>query len=75
MKVGNYPDAVTDCNWAIFLRPQDGEAYYLRALANISGKDFYAACEDVQNARQLGFKAARWLANEYCGTAGPTARK
>src|SRR5688500_13805339 len=44
MKVGNYSDAVTDCNWAIFLRPQDGEAYYLRALANISGKDFYAAC-------------------------------
>ena len=75
MKVGNYPDAVTDCNWAIFLRPQDGEAYYLRALANISGKDFYAACDDAHKARQLGFKAARWVGNEYCRTSGPTARK
>lgn len=75
MKLGHYPDAVTDCNWAIFLRPQDGEAYYLRAVANISAKDHAAACDDAFKARQLGFKDALWIAREYCGISGPTARK
>jgi curved DNA-binding protein CbpA len=32
----NYKDAVTDCNWAIFLRPQLGDGFHMRALANIS---------------------------------------
>ena len=75
MKVGNYRDAVTDCNWAIFLRPQDGEAYYLRALANISAKDHIAVCDDAYKARQLGFKDALWVAKEYCGLSAPTARR
>ena len=75
MKVGNFHDAVTDCNWAIFLRSQDGEAYYLRALANISAKDHVAACDDAYKARRLGFKDALWVAKEYCGISSPTARK
>lgn len=75
MKVGNYRDAVTDCNWAIFLRPQDGEAYYLRALANISAKDHFAVCDDAYQARQLGFKDALWVAKEYCSISAATARK
>src|SRR5690606_41455698 len=54
MKVGDYEEAVTDCNWAVFLRPQNGEGYYLRALANIKTRDFSAVCRDSQKATNLG---------------------
>lgn len=66
MKVGDYEEAVTDCNWAIFLRPQDGEGYYLRAVANISIKDYPAVCEDVSKARQLGSEQASTIGKRYC---------
>lgn len=66
MKLGNFTDAVTDCNWAIFLRPLDGEGYYLRAIANISAKDYPAVCDDVTKAKQLGSEQAGVLAKRYC---------
>lgn len=66
MKLGNFTDAVTDCNWAIFLRPLDGEGYYLRAIANISAKDYPAICDDVTKAKQLGSEQAGVLAKRYC---------
>jgi curved DNA-binding protein CbpA len=73
MKVGNFADAVTDCNWAIFLRPQEGEGYYLRAVANISIKDYPAVCEDVTRARQLGSQQASTISKRYCRLSGATA--
>lgn len=75
IKLGNYVDAVTDCNWAILLRPQEGEAYYLRALANINAQDYPAVCEDIIKARQYGAEQAGSLDNRYCRLSGVTASK
>lgn len=66
MKVGNYKEAVTDCNWTIFLRPDNGEGYYLRSIANINMKDFNAVCDDSRRARQLGYAQAAEISRRYC---------
>lgn len=75
MKLGHFKDAVTDCNWAVFLRPQEGEAYYLRAIANINTKDYPAVCEDVAKAKQFGSDEAGVLSKQYCRFAGVAARQ
>lgn len=75
MKLGNLADAVTDCNWAIFLRPQEPEGYYLRAVANISAKDFPAVCDDVMKAKEFGSEQAGLLSKQYCRHRGATAGK
>ena len=74
MKLGNLTEAVTDCNWAVFLRPQEGEGYYLRAVANISTRDFAAVCEDIQKAKQFGSEQVAALGTRYCRLSGVTAR-
>jgi tetratricopeptide (TPR) repeat protein len=75
MKLGHYEDAVTDCNWAVFLRPQDGEGYYLRAIANINTKDYPAACDDITKAKQFGSEQAGLLSKRYCRFPGATAHR
>lgn len=74
MEVGNYTEAITDCNWAIFLRPQEGEGYYLRAVANINTKDYPAVCDDVTKARELGLEEALALTKRYCRPSAVAAR-
>ena len=74
MKLGNYPEAVTDCNWAVFLRSHDGEGYYLRAIANISSKNYPAVCDDITRAKQLGTPQADVLSRRYCRFSGATAQ-
>lgn len=74
MKLGNFEEAVTDCNWAVFLRPQDGEGYYLRAVANINMKDRRALCEDIGKAKQLGSEQAVALGKRYCRYPAVTSR-
>lgn len=74
MKLGNYADAITDCNWAIFLRPQEGEGYYLRAVAQINTRNFRAVCDDISKAKQLGSDQAAALGQHYCQFRGVTAR-
>lgn len=75
MKLGNYKDAITDCNWAVFLRPQDGEAYYLRAIANINTKDYPAVCDDIVKAKQFGSEQAGLLSKRYCRFPGANAQR
>ena len=75
MKLGNYPEAVTDCNWAIFLRPEEGEGYYLRALVNINTRDYPAVCDDINKAKQFGSAQAASVSPRYCRLSGVTARK
>lgn len=75
MKMGNYDDAVTDCNWAIFLRPQEGEGYYLRAVANINVEDYPAVCDDILKARQFGSEQAQTMSTRYCSMSGATAQR
>ena len=66
MKVGHLTDAVTDCNWAVYLRPQNPEGYYLRALANVSARNYRAVCEDIRKARELGSEQAGLIGDRYC---------
>ncbi len=66
IKLKNYSDAVTDCNWAIMLRPHQGQPYYLRAEANIRQKAFRYVCDDLNKAVQLGIQHAQTLQRKHC---------
>lgn len=66
LKLGNYKEAVTDCNWAVFLRPHEGEPYYLRVLAKLYLKDRSTICDDVAKARQLGISKVERLSIKSC---------
>ncbi len=62
----NYKDAITDCNWGVFLRPTRGESYYLRALAKSKHKDYWYICDDIKKAKQLGFQYPFPIELKYC---------
>jgi hypothetical protein len=67
LKLNRYKDAVTDCNWAIFLRPLEGKPYYQRAIANIRQKKIKEVCDDINRAIGLGVTEAMSLQAKYCG--------
>jgi curved DNA-binding protein CbpA len=62
----NYEDAIKDCNWAIFLKPQQGEPYRLRALAKASHKEYWYICDDLAKAKQFGSQPVNDLERKYC---------
>lgn len=62
----NYKDAVTDCNWAIFLRPQLGDAYHMRAIANIRQSKMKDVCDDLDKAVTLNVKGAVATKARHC---------
>jgi tetratricopeptide (TPR) repeat protein len=66
MKLKKYKDAMTDCDWAIFLRRDQAEPYYVRALAATKKGDLNNVCEDLSNARHLGIAEAQKLQKKYC---------
>lgn len=68
LKLKNYKEAETDFNWAIFLRPLEGQPYYMRAIANIGKKDFRNVCEDLSRAYKLGIvdQGNPSLKEKYC---------
>jgi tetratricopeptide (TPR) repeat protein len=63
--LGNYREAITDCNWAISLRKRYPEPYQLRALAKIPVRQNESACEDLKKASALGLDVKREQAL-YC---------
>jgi curved DNA-binding protein CbpA len=69
LKLKRYEDAVTDCNWAIFLRRDFAEPYYFRALASVKARDFHNVCDDLLKTQQLGFDKAKPLQKKYCPDA------
>ncbi len=66
IKLEHYKDAVTDCNWAIFLRPLEGEPYHMRATANIRIKIYRDVCEDATKALQRGIIDAEKVKKRFC---------
>ena len=66
MELKNYKEAITDCNWAIYLRPQKGEPYSLRALAKIKNNEYNDICDDLSQARELGIRSTEKLEKKYC---------
>lgn len=61
----NHKEAITDCNWATFLRNENGEAYKLRAECRVKAKDFKEACKDLASAAQLNVEVTS-LRQKYC---------
>ena len=50
----NYDETIKDCNWAIFLRPERAEMYYLRAKARLGLNQNNRACNDIKRAISKG---------------------
>jgi tetratricopeptide (TPR) repeat protein len=65
-KLNNLEEAVTDCNWAVFLRREKSQPYKLRAIAKGKLNNFEDACSDAKQARRLGDREADTLRKLYC---------
>lgn len=61
-----YSEAIKDCNWAIFLRPQRAEPYKIRAMAKVHTKNRATLCDDLAQAKKLGATGIAQLQNKYC---------
>lgn len=66
LKLNNYHDAVTDCNWAVFLRPLAGEPYNLRAQANAELDQKEKVCRDLYQAKIRGVTNTEMLEKKFC---------
>lgn len=66
MLLRNYEEAVTDCNWAIFLRPYKGKAFALRAQANAELKQTHKICKDLYDAQMRGESGNTDLKRKFC---------
>lgn len=66
LKLKNYREAIADCRWAIFLRPNLGEPYKLRAQANIESHLFENVCPDLRKAKELNTEDVNVLIERYC---------
>ncbi len=66
LRLENYEEAITDCNWAILLRPERVAPFLMRARAySVTGVQ-YRACRDWKSAAALGSPEAERLFNESC---------
>lgn len=61
-----YQAAITDTDWAVFLRRQDARGYYWRAIAKAGAKSPDGICADLATARQLGHAEAAAWQKKYC---------
>jgi tetratricopeptide (TPR) repeat protein len=66
LELNHLRDAISDCDWAIQLRPRAGEPYRLRAMAKYGDNNQTGACNDISSARRLGAKDTATLARKYC---------
>jgi curved DNA-binding protein CbpA len=66
MELERYTDAVTDCNWAIFLRRDQAEPYVIRAKASVRISDYQNVCEDLTRAQLLGEPDLARMKAKYC---------
>ncbi|MTI21669.1 hypothetical protein E1176_11615 [Fulvivirga sp. RKSG066] len=66
LKTRNYEEAMTDYNWAIFLRPAIAENYFMRASCKRNLGLNERACLDWQRALERGHLQSRSELNKYC---------
>ena len=66
LRLKRYREAITDCNWAVFLRRDQSQPYYYRALAKINRKEYGSVCEDVTMAEHLGMPNLERMHGEHC---------
>lgn len=66
MESGNYAEALTDCNWAIFMRPKIAITYNMRAHCKREEGLLARACLDWQRALERGHTASKEDLNRFC---------
>lgn len=66
IQLNQFAEAVTDCNWAIFLRRNQSNPYKLRAMANAEIRNFENVCLDLNKAKRLGATETNGLEKKYC---------
>lgn len=66
IQLEHFGEAVTDGNWAIYLRRDEAEGYYLRALAKSKAKIRDSLCDDIGQAVRLGAQEAQALQDKHC---------
>ena len=71
IRLNNFDEAVTDCNWAVFLRRDRSNPYLLRAIANDGRKSRDNICSDLSSAKTLGATGTEPLAKKYCRRVTP----
>lgn len=62
----HYRDSLKDLNWAVFLRPMEGEYYKLRAIAKAKSRKNSLLCSDLLQAKKLGAQGVPELQKMYC---------
>jgi curved DNA-binding protein CbpA len=66
LQLKHYEDVLNDCTWSMYLRPERGEPYILRAMAHIEGRTLENVCSDLKKAKQLGILNTEELTRKYC---------
>lgn len=66
MAANNFEEAITDYNWAIFLRRNSAPAYYYRGICKKETGNTSSACRDWKRAADLGHKEAKQLNSQNC---------
>jgi curved DNA-binding protein CbpA len=61
-----YAEAVTDCNWAIFLRPEYGVPYKIRSEAYAGLNNQERVCRDLYQAEMRGVRGSDFLKQKFC---------
>lgn len=65
-RLNDYEEAIKDCNWSVFLKPDNAEAYYLRGQ-NYHGLDKDSkACKNWNEAVNRNHVMAREMQLLYC---------
>lgn len=62
----DYDGAKADCAKMIELKPDEGQYYYIRGLAEIHLKQKADACTDFNTAKDKGFAGAQAKIDKYC---------
>ena len=62
----NYTEAITDFNWATYLRPNKADGYFYRGVAEEKSNLFRKVCLDWRKAKQLGKNIDAKLLKKYC---------
>jgi len=66
LQLKNYDEVLNDCNWAVYLRPKNGEGYKLRGLANVGSGKNENVCRDFRDALRLGARDVQALIDRHC---------
>lgn len=65
---GKIDEAITDYNWAIFMRPKNGEMYHKRAELMLTKNENYWACRDWKKAVARGHEKSKQRLQKFCLT-------